>query len=180
MNNREAKPKSFPKTVTRKELLVGGSDAQLRKLLYDLTALAGRIEKMRAVFAKQVGITKPQYNILLYVAQHQGDVGLTTTEVADALKVSSAHVVTEANSLIAEGLIAKDRNPDDGRSVLLTTTVHGMNQVHDLSGLLQLVNDELFGSLSGSDFQHVSHSVAAILEDADEVLSKLPAYIARN
>ncbi len=180
MNKSAAKTRDFPKTVTRQELLVDGSDAQLRKLLYEITALAGRIEAMRANFATTIGVSKPQYSLLLYIAQHEGENGLTATQVASALKVSSAHVVTEANSLIAAGLVAKDRNPEDGRSVLLTITDNGMERIQSLSPMLQLVNDELFGSLTKSSFSQVTSAVAAILEDAENVLAKLPAYIAQK
>ncbi|MEC8796862.1 MAG: hypothetical protein VXX48_11050, partial [Pseudomonadota bacterium] len=55
---------SFPLTITRPELMVDGNDRQLRRLLYDITALAARIEQMRAEFAKRLEVSKPQYNIL--------------------------------------------------------------------------------------------------------------------
>lgn len=170
----------FPKTITRKELMVKGSDAKLRKLLYEITALAGRIETMRAAFAKSFGITRPQYNVLLYIAQHQGEIGLTTKQVADALKVSSAHIVQEVNQLIRLGLISKKQNQEDGRSVLLTATDASIEKIHNLSPVLQLVNDELFGSLSKDEFEQMSLSIEAILEDADKVLCKLPAYMSSH
>lgn len=170
----------FPKTITRKELMVGGSDALLRKLLYEITALANRIETMRATFAKRLNITPPQYNVLLYIAQHQGERGLTTTDVAKALRVSSAHVVKETNHLISFGLLRKDQNPDDGRSVLLSTTGKGMADICDLAPILQSVNDELFGSLTTEQFKQMSALIGAVLEDAEVTLVKLPAYLASN
>ncbi len=169
MVNRE-----FPRTVTRKDLLSGGSDAKFRKLLYEITALADRVESMRALFAKHFGITRPQYNVLLYVAQHQQEDGLTTGRVATALRVSSPHVVHEVNQLVQLGLVEKRQNPDDGRSVLLRTSEKGSSMIDDLAPTLCIVNDELFGSLSKPEFEQLCTFVETILEDAEVVLSKLP------
>lgn len=177
MSNSKSQQNKFPATITRQELMVDGSDAKFRKLLYEFTVVAGRIETMRAAFAKRLGVTRPQFNILLYIAQHQGQKGLTTTQVAKALKVTSAHVVQEVKQLVHLNLLIKKQNPEDGRSVLLNATDHGFEKIIHLAPVLKLVNDELFGSLSKSDFELMSKLTDSILEDAELVLSKLPAYM---
>ncbi|WP_282095398.1 MarR family winged helix-turn-helix transcriptional regulator [Epibacterium ulvae] len=164
----------FPKTVTRQELLLEDSDAKFRKLLYEITALADRVETMRATFARHFGITRPQYNILFYIAQHQRDVGLTTRQVATALRVSSPHVVQEVNQLVRANLIEKSPNPDDGRSVLLRVSERGFVMIDDLAPTLRDVNDRLFQSISKSEFDQLCRLVTTILEDAEGVISKLP------
>lgn len=171
------KPFVFPRTVTREALLIDGNDRMLRRLLYDVTALATRIEQMRAEFAKRIGVTKPQYNILLHVAQHQGDQGRTVAQVAEALHVSSPHVTKEVGRLVALGLLQKSQNPGDGRSVLVTITPRSADAINALAPVLRNVNDSLFGSLDRNSFATVSDGIHHTLHDAEATLRKLPFFL---
>ncbi len=146
---------SFPLTITRPELMVDGNDRQLRRLLYDITALAARIEQMRAEFAKRLEVSKPQYNILLHLAQHQGDTGRTVAQVAEALRVTGAHVTKETRLLIDQGLLVKHPNPEDGRSVLLMISPEAGRRITELSKVLRRVNDNLFATLAAEAFAHM-------------------------
>lgn len=168
---------SFPLTITRPELMVDGNDRQLRRLLYDITALAARIEQMRAEFAKRLEVSKPQYNILLHLAQHQGDTGRTVAQVAEALRVTGAHVTKETRLLIDQGLLVKHPNPEDGRSVLLMISPEAGRRITELSKVLRRVNDNLFATLSAEAFAQMSQHVHDTLNDAERTLRNLPFYL---
>lgn len=168
---------TFPRTITREELLIDGNDRLLRRLLYDVTALATRIEQMRTEFAKRLGVTKPQYNILLHVAQHQGELGRTVAQVAEALHVSGAHVTKEVGRLVEMDLLSKSANPDDGRSVLVKITPTCAEAIHALAPVLRNVNDSLFGSLDRESFATLSEGIHATLNDAEATLRKLPFFL---
>ena len=170
---------AFPKTATRPELIVDGSDAELRRLLYDITALAERIEQMRSTFAQEIGVTKPQYSVLLHIAQHQGEQGITAGEIASALYVSRAHVTKETAVLIDLGLLEKTTNPDDGRSVLLRVTEKAAGAIDRLAPILCATNDSLFASLSRESFAHLSKTLSSILRDAETTMKRLPGFLVR-
>ncbi len=167
----------FPNTVTRKELLIDGRDTRLRRLLYDITALAERIEQMRTLFAREIGVTKPQYSVLFHIAQHQGDHGITAGDVASGLYVSRAHVTKETSILIDLGLLKKIANPSDGRSVLLRITNKGGKAVLRIAPTLCAVNDRLFASLSSESFEHLADTMKAVLCDAEKASQKLPSIL---
>lgn len=163
----------FPRTVTRDVLLIDGTDEAFRKLLFQITSVASRIEQMRARFAKHLGITSPQYNVLLYLAQHQKTSGLTVNEVARALHVSGPHVTKETKALIAHGYLTKSDNPDDGRSVLLRTTPSCDQALQRLAPVLQAVNDTLFASIDEKDFDVLARCFQTILSDSENALVAL-------
>lgn len=167
----------FPSTVTRQDLLQDGSDRRLRRLLYEVTALAERIEVMRSAFSRRLGVSPPQYNILMHIAQNQGEEGLTASDVATALRVTRAHVTKETGALIDSGLLQKAPNPNDGRSILLRITDQGAEAIAALAPVLQRVNDELFGSLTRERFQQMSDAVTSVLKDAEKTVTKLPAHL---
>ena len=172
-----AGPSAFPNTTTRPELLVDRSDQKLRQLVHDLTALSARIEQVRSQFAKRLGISGPQYNVLQFVAQNQGDHGITVSKVADGLLVTGAYVTKEVNQLIARGFIDKTPNPDDGRSVLLRLSSHGASRLDELAPALQHVNDDMFRSLDQERFVSVSGTIHDILKDAEKTARRVSYYL---
>lgn len=170
-------PRPFPLTASRSALLKNGEDHELRQLLYEVTALSARIEAMRAQFSKRLGISSPQYSILLYVAQNQGQDGLTLTAIAEALHVSGPHVTKESKALVEMGLLQKRPNPADGRSSLLQSTKKSDHAIAELAPILRAVNDSLFQSLSTERFTELVSSVHDTLLDADRTLARLPYFL---
>ncbi|HSU76017.1 MAG TPA: hypothetical protein VLI89_03050, partial [Burkholderiales bacterium] len=71
-----------PPTVSRPALLVGGSDAEFRRLIHDLIAYGHRLDACRDAFAAIAGISGVQYEILMLVSR---TAGLAVGEVAARL-----------------------------------------------------------------------------------------------
>lgn len=167
----------FPSTVSREELLIDGDDRRLRRLLYELTALATRVEKMREQFAARLDLTSPQYNILFFIGQSQTSDGLTVTTIADAMMVSKTHVTKEVKSLVALGLLNKRDNPTDGRSILVKLSKQGESKINGISDILCKVNDSIFRSLTRKQFLEIAKSTEVILNDAERTLRLFPHYM---
>jgi len=167
----------LPSTITRPELLINDSDRTFRQLMHDLTALCGRIDQVRTKFAKSLGISGPQYNVFLFVAQNQGAEGITVSKVADGLLVTGAYVTKEVNQLIVHGFVTKSPNPDDGRSVLLQVSPRGMESLAELAPALQNVHDQIFKSLDQECFLTVSKIVHQLLMDAEKTAKKVSYYL---
>ena len=85
----------LPATASRPALLEKGSDARFRRLVYDLLTIASRMTTVREHLGGRMGISAPQYSLLMAVGQFQGERGVGVTAVAKVLHVSSAFVATE-------------------------------------------------------------------------------------
>ncbi|MEM1045980.1 MAG: MarR family winged helix-turn-helix transcriptional regulator [Pseudomonadota bacterium] len=176
-SNQDSAGTGLPNTTTRSALLINESDQTFRQMVQNLVALCGRIDQVRNRFAKRLGISGPQYNVLLFVAQNQGREGITVSKVADGLLVTGAYVTKEVNQLIVRGLITKTPNPEDGRSVLLRLSEHGSQSLAALAPALQTVNDEMFGSLDQDRFLAISGTVHQLLMDAEKTARKVSFYL---
>src|SRR5919205_2753319 len=97
-----------PATVSRPALLVGGSDAEFRRLIHDLIAYGHRLDACRDAFAAIAGISGVQYEILMLVSRAEG---LSVGEVAARLHRSGAFITIEANKLVQRGIIDKAADP---------------------------------------------------------------------
>lgn len=144
--------------------LQGTTDHRFRQFLYDFSTLGTSLEIVRSYLASLLGLTSPQYNIIMVLA-NGNEKGLGVSEVARRLHVSTAFITAEGINLESGGLIEKLRNPYDGRGVLLHLTQLGWEQVTQIAPERQKINDHLFGSLSARDFQALSETLASLLDD---------------
>ena len=163
----------MPATVSRPALLEKGSDDRFRRLVYDLLTIASRMTTVREHLGGRMGISAPQYSLLMAVGQFQGERGVGVTAVAKVLHVSSAFVATELGKLAQAGLLAKRTNPKDGRAVLLSLTRTGRSLIARHSAEIRAVNDIFFGTLTASLFGNASAAMAALVRGSARATASL-------
>jgi DNA-binding MarR family transcriptional regulator len=142
----------------------GKTDHRFRQFLYDFSTLGVSLEIVRSHLASLLGLTSPQYNIIMVLA-NGGGTGISVSEVARRLHVSTAFIAAEGINLESTGLIEKHRNPNDGRGVLLHLTPLGWERVAHIGPERQKINDHLFGGLSAQGFRSLAETLASLLDD---------------
>jgi DNA-binding MarR family transcriptional regulator len=164
---------SLPATVSRAALLERGGDARFRRLVYDLLTIASRMTVVREHLANGMGITAPQFSLLMAVGQFHGEGGAGVTAVAKILHVSSAFVATETGKLAQAGLLAKRANPRDRRAVLLSLTRTGRSLIERSSNEIRSVNDAFFGALTRGTFAALSTTMAELVLSSANATARL-------
>jgi len=165
------KPSAFrlPATVSRPALLERGSDSRFRQLVYDLLTISVRMETVRTHLARRIGITGPQYSVLVAIAQFQGADGVSVGKVAAVLHVSGAFITAETRELDRLGLVMKAINPRDRRGVLLRLTPKGERQMLALSPAITAVNDKFFAPLMRTAFHAFADNAVKLVNSSREV-----------
>jgi len=162
----------FPKTTSRPELLEKEKDSRFRKLIYELSYLGALLDRARQHLADQFGLTPPQYNIIMVIAQLQDAHGVTVIDIANRLHVTGAFVTTQAHGLIADGMIDKLPNPADGRSVLLRLSAHAEDEILRVSPHIREVNDRIFASLDRDHFMDLSTTVSCLIAGGERAVAE--------
>ncbi len=163
----------LPATVSLPALLERRSDDRFRRLVYDLLTIASRMTTVREHLGERMGISAPQYSLLMAVGQFQGERGVGVTAVAKVLHVSSAFVATESGKLAQAGLLAKRANPKDGRAVLLSLTRAGRYLIARHSAEIRAINDIFFGTLTTPMFVAASAAMAALVRGSARATASL-------
>ncbi|MEJ2121405.1 MAG: MarR family winged helix-turn-helix transcriptional regulator [Alphaproteobacteria bacterium] len=158
----------LPPTVSASALLSGGSDARFRQMVYDLFTVSVRMEAVRDALAAELGVSGPQYSILMAIARLGNEAGVPVRQVADQLHVTGAFVTVEAGKLVRLKLVEKSPNPNDGRSVLLRLSARGAERLERLAPKVCAVNDRFFGVLDRGDFETLARAAAALVQRSDE------------
>jgi DNA-binding MarR family transcriptional regulator len=166
---RRAEARAGFATATNPALLFDGSGAAFRQFLADMLTLSVRMAAVRDRLAARVGLTGPQYQMLMTIAQC-GEGGIAVRAVADSLHVSGAFVTSEVGKLVAAGLVAKSPNLADRRGVLLGLTRKGEAAVAELLPLMRGVNDAFFGALKAGEFERLAAAVSRLVEGSGDAL----------
>ena len=85
-------------------------------------AVVPRFGRVAWQAAQQCGMASPERGRLLWVI---GDTSVRTGVVAQHLKLSAGAVTELVESLVAEGMVRRDADPDDRRAVVLRLTAEG-------------------------------------------------------
>ncbi len=170
-----------PLTVSRSELLVDGGDARFRQLIHDLLTVSVRMEAVRGRLGRRLGLTGPQYSILMAVAHMQGaGRSASIRAVAELLHVSGPFITAEGGKLVEMGLLDKSPNPRDKRSVLLTLTTRGRAAIEDVAPSVRAINDRFFGALKAEEFARLADIAALLVEESDAALAVADAELSRR
>lgn len=165
--------KAFPPmTVSAPSLIVDGSDESFRSLVDNLILFASQIQDVRQVLSSAMGVTQPQYNILMIVAHDRASHGMTIKKLAQQLNVTPSFAVTETNKLMASGLLHKQISATDRRRINLQLTEDAFQLIASISPLQRLVNDELFGDLTKTDFKMLSGIIKALIGRYEPTINK--------
>ncbi len=121
------------------------------------------MEIVRAHLGYRIGMSGPQYSVLIAVAHLQEADGVSVGAVADALHVSSAFVASETGKLAQRGLLDKRTNPNDRRGVLVSVSPAGRQAIARIGGEIRAINDLFFSALGSKGFAALSETIAALV-----------------
>ena len=162
-----------PLTISREPLLDSESDAHFRETLYLMVKAFGRLLDCRDAFGRAAGLTGSQFAVLLGAAYTQGADGVTIARLADHVQLAATHVTTEVGRLVTRGLLEKQGNPNDRRSVLVRLTRKGETTVQDLAPFMRSINDILFDGVDRRDFQQLEKFLTHFAGQTDLALAEI-------
>lgn len=145
--------KSADLTITRPEFLVNGSDADFRSFIYCLLISSLHMEKLRDQIGDLIGVNGIQYHILAVISEKAPKGPVTVGDVAKTLQAGSTHITMETGKLFKQGLIEKNPNPEDRRSILLSLSDKGTALLASVMLSRQEINDTIFSGYSKKDFE---------------------------
>src|SRR6266849_30376 len=160
----------LPPTTTNGALLDKGSAHRFRALVNDLFTVASRMETVRAHLGARMGISGPQYSVLIAVAHLQGERGVSVGAVAQAMHVSSAFIASETGKMARLGLLLKQSNLQDRRGVLLSLAPAGRLKIDRASPEIRAINDMFFGALDAESFAALCVAAQALVKGSGKAV----------
>lgn len=162
-----------PATTTLPSMLKSGGDVAFRETLYLMALAFGRLYTCREAFGRALGLTASQFIVLIGTAYRQGGDGVTIRALADHTQLAATHVTTEVGRLIGRGLLTKQANARDRRSVLVRLTRKGEDSIRTVTPLLRRINDLLFQDVSRDEFAVISRFLEKFAMNSEYALAEI-------
>ncbi len=158
-------------TATRDILLTRGSDRALRTLLYNLFTIETRMEEVRRYLGSCIGISGPQFSLLMAIQELQGEDGASVGRIAAYLHVAGSFVTAESSKLARKDYIEKRCGPQDRRVSLLRVRPAGKQAIERLLPEVRQINDTFFELESSEGFESLCRAADRMVDGSRQVLS---------
>jgi DNA-binding MarR family transcriptional regulator len=143
--------------------------------VHDLLTVSSRMELVRAHLGARMGVSGPQYSVLVAIAHLQGEAGVSVSDLAEALHVSNAFIASETGKLAQRGFVHKRTNPHDRRGVLLSIAPAGRIEIGKIGGEIRVINDLFFGALEAKAFAALGAAVGALVGSSRKAIAHIGA-----
>ncbi|MFZ0735086.1 MAG: MarR family winged helix-turn-helix transcriptional regulator [Candidatus Sulfotelmatobacter sp.] len=122
-----------------------------------------------------MGLTAPQYTIMMAVAELQGEIGVSVGRVGEYLHVTGPWVTMESGKLLKKGLLERHSDRQDRRLSLLSLAPHGVQAIQSLFPELQQINDVFFELDSRAEFERLCKSLEKLVGNGQRALALINA-----
>lgn len=155
-----------------------GIDEGPRDLIWDIFAISSHLAEVRRVWATMLGVSGPQWLILMAVDYLDEGNGVSVGTVSAKLHVNQTFIVAQSKTLEANGYLKRRNSEKDARVVLMSLTDQTRRRLTLIAPRRREVNDLIFSQIDEATMKKVSQAMSLIrtkLESAVILLAQRKA-----
>jgi MarR family transcriptional regulator, organic hydroperoxide resistance regulator len=134
----------------------------IRRLTWVIASISVHLEELRYFWAKTLGISGPQWMILMALADMDEDNGVPVNAVSKKLHVDSSFVTTQSKLLEKKGFLRRKPSPDDARVVQMSLTDKTYKHLASLASQQEELNEFIFAELDNQELDELTNKLAAL------------------
>ena len=123
----------------------------VRQFSWSVTSINVHFQEIRQFWAKALGISGPQWMILMAISDLDEGEGVSVKVVSKMLHVDPSFVTTQSKMLEKKGLMRRRTSPDDARVVQMSLTDKTYKHMANLAAQQQSLNDFIFAELDSRE-----------------------------
>ena len=127
-----------------------------------LRSLNASIADIQAAWARRLGLSVPQWNILLTISAAQDDAGISIKSIAKVLRVDPSFVTTQSKSMEAKDFLKRRTSSADKRVVYLSLTPKARRELVRVAGTRNMVDDAIIEKLGEGEISRVLKSLRSL------------------
>jgi DNA-binding MarR family transcriptional regulator len=145
----------------------------VREFIWSVMSLNAHLEDIHLFWAKRLGVTEPQWLILMAVGDLDQGIGVSGIDVAEKLHVHPAFVTPQTKILEKSGYLRRTVSTVDARFVMMFLTDKARKEIDKLAVLRDQIDSSLFASLDNKLLKDLADKITRISNDAEKVASRL-------
>jgi MarR family transcriptional regulator, organic hydroperoxide resistance regulator len=140
----------------------GRIDDSVRRFGWAVAAVSTRLEDLRHCWATTLGVSGPQWLILMAVDDRQGESGIPVKDVAAKLEVDPSFVTVQSKNLEKTGFLSRSTSREDSRVILLSLTALARKEIAKLKSRQSLLNEFICAGLSERELNDIIEKLASL------------------
>src|SRR5215471_12084385 len=134
----------------------------VRHFTWAIAAISVHLEELRYFWAKALGISGPQWMILMALADMDQDEGVPVNAVSKKLHVDSSFVTTQSKLLEKKGFLRRKTSVEDARIVQMSLTDKTYKHLAGLASQQEALNDFIFAELNERELDDLNSKLTAL------------------
>ena len=147
MTSQAARKRGGPDDATSKNK----NQELVRQFSWAIASINVHFQEIRQYWARTLGISGPQWMILMAIADLDQGEGVSVKVVSKMLLVDPSFVTTQSKMLEKRGLMRRRTSPDDARVVQMSLTDKTYKHVANLASQQQSLNDFIFAEFDSRE-----------------------------
>lgn len=144
-----------------------------RRFAWEIASINVHLQELRHFWAKTLGISGPQWMILMALADLDKGDGVPVNAVSKMLHVDSSFVTTQSKMLEKKGFMRRKTSEDDARVVQMSLTDKSYKHIANLAAQQEALNEFIFAELSDSQLTEFNGKLASLKNQFEKACLKV-------
>jgi DNA-binding MarR family transcriptional regulator len=134
----------------------------IRRFTWVIASINVHLEELRYFWAKALGISGPQWMILMALADLDEKDGVPVNAVSRKLHVDSSFITTQSKLLEKKGFLHRKTSAEDARIVQMSLTEKAYKHLAGLAAQQEALNEFIFGEFSDKQLGELTDTLGAL------------------
>lgn len=148
-------------------------DRAIREFIWNVVEIHSQLEEIHKSWADLLGLTEPQWLILMAIDELDQGRGVSGISVASKLRIHPAFVTNQTKKLETMGFLTREPSPDDARFVQMSLTQKALAEISKLSTKREALNSALSEGLDEASLDYLNKRLTSIARNSQLASQKL-------
>ena len=145
----------------------------IRRFTWQIASINVHLEEIRYFWAKALGISGPQWMILMALADLDQGEGVSVKAVSKMLHVDPSFVTTQSKMLEKKGFMRRKTPTEDARIVQMSLTDKTYKQIAGLSSQQEALNEFIFAEFTDRELNEFNTKLEALTKRLEKASLKV-------
>jgi len=145
----------------------------VRSFMWEIASINVHLEELRQFWARALGISGPQWMILMALSDLDKDDGVPVNAVSKLLHVDPSFVTTQSKLLEKKGFLRRKTSASDARVVQMSLTDKTRKHLAELAEKQDALNEFIFQEFDHRDLADFTSKLAALKTRVEKARLKI-------
>jgi DNA-binding MarR family transcriptional regulator len=145
----------------------------IRRFAWEIASISVHLEEIRHFWAKTLGISGPQWMMVVALADLDQGEGVPVNAVSKMLHVDPSFVTTQSKLLEKKGFIRRKVSAEDARIVRMSLTDKTYKLLAGLASKQETLNEFIFAEFDAVDLENLTDKLGALKKRLEKACLKI-------